>query len=194
MKKNHLLFLVLFFLSFPAFADETVFITAPLGVANSVCRQPIWQSGTSFVWKGIKDERPTTEVAVIDQKNREPKKYISARNLEVYFDKAIPAILTQCGLIQKTASESANYNISVSLKKFLAEGNKNLIKAELSAESRLVLNFDNANDNIEVNIAFLMDSTGASIGSKKRLEKLLSQLLKGTLEEIIESKQISFIK
>lgn len=175
-------------------ANDSLYLTAPLGLASSLCRQPVWTSGKSFVWKGVKDERPGTEIAIIEQKNREPKRFISARDIESYFDKAVPEILAQCGLTRKNDGEQADYNISILLKKFIAEGNKNLIKAELNAESRIVMVFDNDSDNINVNIGFLMDSTGASIGSKKRLEKLLSSLLKGTLEEIIESRQISFIK
>lgn len=171
-----------------------MFITAPLGIEGEICRNPIWQSGTSFVWGGVKDDRPGPEVATIDQKNREPKVFISARDIESYFDKAVPGLLVRCGLVQKNKGEAADYTITLTIRKFVAEGNKTLVKAETSAESRIVLNFDNTNDNIVVNVGYMMDSSGVGFKSKKRLEKLLSSLLKGTLEEIIESRQISFIK
>lgn len=174
--------------------DTTLDLTLPLGFEQSICKTKIW-SGINVIWNGVKDERENKSVATVyNKKGEELYTYNTLQPLTAYFDQYIPKLLGHCGLNFVKKNEPHTYTLTAIINNFSANMDKSLVKSKTSAEGRLSLNFDMDYSNVDVKVAYLMDNKGAAFKSKKQLQKMLTELLHGTIAQLIESGQINFLE
>lgn len=198
MKKYLLIsfFAVLSFLiSNQGFAVETQSLQILLDPAYEakICPSPLFKN-TAIAWGGVKDERESKDLSVIYKKEQAVMSFQTDKPLADYYDEHLQTVLKRCGMNLVATNAKHELTVVAHIQEFTADMNKTLTKSQTQADSRLVLTFDGDYVNYDVNIGFEMDSNSASFKNKKKLQKTMSELFFGTLNEMIRSDQLKFLK
>lgn len=195
MKRITLLTLILGLLPISALAkDKTVLdVMLPPGFETQVCPRKLWQ-GVSVAWQGVQDKRSDPSISVFQNKDKMPQTFATSRPLTDYFDEALRKVLGECGMKIVTPSEKHKYSIQGEIHEFHVSRQKDSLKeSDSDAESSLVLVFDSDFSNAEAKITHSMESGNNGLFNKKKIAKTITNLIVGTMQEMIDGNQLSFV-
>jgi len=173
--------------------NPAIEINLPPAFEKNICKTKIWDK-VYISWNGVKDLRSSKSVAAISKKNDQPTEFFTVKPVSDYFDQLVPTVLKECGINIVSKNQKHTYDVSLSINNFGVEMDKALVKSSINAESRITLDFESEYSSFEINVNYLSDSKGSSFKSAKKLESLISELMLGTLTEMIESKQMDFLQ
>lgn len=196
MKKITLFTLILGFLPILAFAKDKMVldVTLPPGFETQICPRKFWQ-GVSVAWQGVQDRRPDPSISIFQNKTKVPQTFTTSRPLTDYFDEALRKVLSECGMKIVTKSEKHRYSIQAEIQEFHVSRQKDSLKeSDSDAESSLALIFDSDFSNADVKITYSMESGNNGLFNKKKIAKTIANLIVGTMQEMIESHQLSFVE
>lgn len=176
-----------------ALTSEALTIAVPTNLPTKICSGSKF-SGVNVVWGGVTDERDTHALVSVYKNDVEIQNFVTDQPLTSYFDQHIQSVLSQCGINFVKPNQPHSYVLNVLIEKFGAESDKKLVKSSAEAESRLKLVFEADYTNVDVKVAFMMDSKMPSFKNKKKLSAMMSDLFVGTLTEMIQNGQLDFIK
>ncbi len=176
-----------------ALTSETLSIAVPTNLPAQICTTNKF-GGVTVVWGGVTDDRETTSLVSVSKKEVEVQNFTTDQPLTSYFDQHLQSVLSKCGMNFVKASQPHSYVLTVLIEKFGAESDKKLVKSSTEAESRIKLIFESDYTNVDVKVAYMMDSKMPSFKNKKKLSKMMSDLFVGTLTEMIQNGQLDFIK
>lgn len=173
--------------------QETLTITVAPRFANSICKKDKWNP-IKVSWQGVTDRRTSKTVATITNKRHQSHSYGLDRPLSHYFDQNLIMVFQRCGLVIVPKGVKAAYKARAQIKTFLAKTTKDVDTPELQGTSELVVSFESRFSTVDVKAEHNMETKNPPSKNKKKVEKIISDLFEGTLEEIISSNQISFLK
>jgi hypothetical protein len=94
-----------------------------------------------------------------------------------------------------TTAEKHKYSIQTEVQEFTVSRQKdNLKESDSNAASSLTLVFDSDFSNAEVKVTHSLESGNNGLFNKKKIAKTIANLIVGTVQEMIESHQLSFVE
>ncbi len=194
-KKSVVIFFVLVVmmtLSISAFAkDNKIKLNIPANLGQTVCKQRPWQ-GVKGAWLGVKDERQSTELIVVEKVKVDPIVMELEPSVIQYFDQHLKDVFEACGVEWVSASQ-ADYRFTALLYDFAIYSNRKTFKSTSDAESRMAINVASDSADADVNVTYSIESKTASFQNKKRIAKDLTELLIGTIEQLVYNHELDFI-
>lgn len=196
--KNVLFFFTVILSFFPVLSsakDKTILdVTLPPGFETQICSRKLWQ-GVSVAWQGVHDKRPDSSISIFQNKDKAPQVFTTHRPLTDYFDEALRKVLSECGMKIVTKSEKHKYSIQAEIQEFHVSRQKDSLKeSDSDATSSIALVFDSDFSNADVKITYSMESGNNGLFNKKKITKTIANLIVGTMQEMIESNQLSFVE
>ncbi|MCB1215336.1 MAG: hypothetical protein KDK66_07660 [Deltaproteobacteria bacterium] len=164
-------------------------VLAPLLSQEWCAHKPL--EGLTLVWKGVQDERVTSDLGVLNRKSGEVlSRLVADPNLKSTLDTIVPKLLSACGVNwakKDSADPLVDHLSSVELvvKTFGAQNQKGFFSAKAQAESQIEVKLSSPTRQSTAVVAYQLEFKQIRKKGSKALRQAIQELYQETLKQLI---------
>ena len=189
------LFIAALIIPAAAAAQETptIALTAPAGLVQQACPQPVWQNA-SFVWKGVTDKRTSPELGAQTQKGKDPIPVMASPPIAQAFDATLRDLLPACGMKLSDKGGADAIELSAEIREFYTGVEKKFFTGKSTAKSSIAFHTRQGGRSSSVTVGCELESKKVRSGDIKQLQKTVNELFVETLKQIPATQEMKDLK
>jgi len=151
--------------------------------------------GISVHWRGLLDDRPEKALGTVVKKSgKDPIEVYADPPLRDVFVGYLKDLLQRCGMKLLPEAAPGVYDLTVHIEKFRAHEEKGIFTGKGQAQSALKLEATLPQKKLLAQVGYEIEFKQGRKSGVKRLQKVLTELFRETLEQVVESPQLQELR